>query len=144
MSNVISLQIGPHLVELRSLCKASRRSLIIVQTKSPVHRHDIRLCKIMDLHQQFVKHYTSGGAPFTPQDAYPFLRAPNIEMSLRECLEVRPDDITDLRIRDIIARWKGLRELQRPYLSKDFEPTEQNYLNPWNQGPAQIGSQYLG
>ncbi|OCK83259.1 hypothetical protein K432DRAFT_322613 [Lepidopterella palustris CBS 459.81] len=111
------------------------RSIIM---SSDIHRFDICLCKVLDLHSKFVDHYSSGGAlisgaptssPHPTSNTFGYFDQELWERVMQGPLHT----LKDSHVYDILARWQGLRVLQDLYLAREL--TDYDYINPLNINP---------
>lgn len=114
------------------------RSIIL---QSSIHRFDVQLCRMLDLHNQLVKHFQDGHDPITPSSITPTVMGTgNAIMNqwetqlyeaitdghyLRDDQRLR-DELSKARVYDILARWQGLRVLQDLWVSRQLR--EADYL----------------
>ncbi|KAF2189719.1 hypothetical protein K469DRAFT_561973 [Zopfia rhizophila CBS 207.26] len=98
--------------------------------RSPAHRFDVQLCKILELHRDLVQHFKSGGA------ALPVSRLQKCILDQSYLNDNVPIEaaISDEDVYDILARWQGLRVLQDIFLTRELEA--EDYLSVVPEGDA--------
>lgn len=106
------------------------RSII---ARSWVHRYDLQLCNILDLHREVVQHFQDDGIPFPVSTDQSGLGHNQWEESLASttappectfgpCAACIPDTV----VYDILARYQGLRVVEDMWLKRQLE--EQDLL----------------
>ncbi|KAF2267054.1 hypothetical protein CC78DRAFT_103098 [Lojkania enalia] len=107
---------------------------------SPVHRFDIQLCRMLELHNDLVQYFQSGGMPLLPTtiDARGWhnTNMSTYELQLGRAITDRShlydsyflgDALSDNRVYDILARWQGLRIIRDTWLLRELK--EEDYLS---------------
>ncbi|KAF2661432.1 hypothetical protein K491DRAFT_647843 [Lophiostoma macrostomum CBS 122681] len=108
---------------------------------SQVHRFDIQLCQMLDVHNTVVSHFQMGGLPFIPTPlshrGLSHTNVSKLELDLAQAINDNeeevgthgPTKLTDGRIYDILARWQGLRVLRDLWLARQLKREDYLTLN---------------
>ncbi|KAH7114416.1 hypothetical protein B0J11DRAFT_511146 [Dendryphion nanum] len=98
---------------------------VIIQ-RSPYHRYDVQLCRLLDLHEFIVQHFQDGKESFIPQQPHPdglkALDHDSLEYKLLSSVKVEDyeQELTAERVHQIVKRWVYLRPLQGLWLQKQL------------------------
>lgn len=114
-----------HVIERRTVYTEIMRSII---GRSWVHKYDLQLCSILDLHRKIVQHFRDGGMPLSVSSDQGRQSYNQWEESLAnstvllECpFGPCPTCIPDTVVYDILARYQGLRVMQDLWLTRQIE-----------------------
>lgn len=114
-----------HVIERRSVYTDIMRSII---GRSWVHRYDLQLCSVLDLHRKIVEHFRDNGIPFPATSDQSHRRHNKWEESLASTTAVADCPfgpcstcIPDAIVCDILARYQGLRVIEDLWLKRQIE-----------------------
>jgi hypothetical protein len=114
-----------HTIERRTVYTEIMRSMI---GRSWVHRYDLQLCSIIDLHRKIVQHFRNDGIPFPATSDESHRRYNQWEEPLASTTVVAACPfgpcstcIPDATVHDILARYQGLRVLEDLWLKRQIE-----------------------
>lgn len=114
-----------HVIQPSSNYKKIMRCVV---GRAPEHRFDISLCMMLDLHCNIVRHFTDGHGPLVATQPgsichdteVSLVNAVTFECPKGPCTECLPDD----RVHEILARYQGLRILEKEWLARELSDTD--------------------
>lgn len=117
-----------NVIERRTVYTKIMRSII---GRSWVHRFDLQLCSILDLHRKIVQHFRDGGTSLPMNSDQGHQSYNQWEEELAESTIVQdcssgpcPTCIPDTVVYDILARYQGLRVIQDLWLTRQIDESD--------------------